>query len=122
MLSSVFYNLDFFYISQIIQCKTMFSCNDQIYFVVDSNLIQFNFNSLSSFWYPSYQIALLDLVAMLNCVEHIYHIHVQLEIKDTTDTARSASYLDLHLEIDSEGWLRTKQKRWFQFSIYEISI
>jgi hypothetical protein len=27
---------------------------------------------------------------------------------DTTDTARPASYLDLHLEIDSEGWLRTK--------------
>jgi hypothetical protein len=31
------------------------------------------------------------------------------EIMDTTDTDRSASYLDLHLEIDSEGvWLRTK--------------
>ena len=32
----------------------------------------------------------------------------ELEIKDTTDTDRSASYLDLHLEIDSEGRLRTK--------------
>jgi hypothetical protein len=32
----------------------------------------------------------------------------ELEIKDTTDTYRSASYLDLHLEIDSEGRLRTK--------------
>ena len=32
----------------------------------------------------------------------------ELEIKDTTDTARSASYLDLHLEIDNEGRLRTK--------------
>ena len=29
-----------------------------------------------------------------------------LEIEDTTDTDRSASYLDLHLEIDSEDWLR----------------
>jgi hypothetical protein len=28
--------------------------------------------------------------------------------KDATDTDRSASYLDLHLEIDSEGRLRTK--------------
>ena len=28
---------------------------------------------------------------------------IELEIKDTTDTDRSASYLDLHLEIDSEG-------------------
>jgi hypothetical protein len=30
------------------------------------------------------------------------------EIKDTTDADRSASYLDLHLEIDSEGRLRAK--------------
>ena len=33
---------------------------------------------------------------------------IELEIKDTTDTDRSASYLDLRLEIDSEGRLRTK--------------
>jgi hypothetical protein len=39
-------------------------------------------------------------------VDHIYSI--ELEIKDTTDIYRSASYLDLHLEIDSEGKLRTK--------------
>ena len=39
-------------------------------------------------------------------IDHIYPI--ELEIKDTTDTDRSASYLDLHLEIDSEGRLRTK--------------
>ena len=38
-------------------------------------------------------------------VDRIYPI--ELEIKDTTDTDRSASYLDLHLEIDSEGRLRT---------------
>ena len=35
-------------------------------------------------------------------VDRIYPI--ELEIKDTTD----ASYLDLHLEIDSKGRLRTK--------------
>jgi hypothetical protein len=29
--------------------------------------------------------------------------HIEHEIKDTTDIDRSASYLDLHLEIDSEG-------------------
>ena len=34
-------------------------------------------------------------------VDRIYSI--ELEIKDTTDTDRSASYFDLHLEIDSEG-------------------
>jgi hypothetical protein len=33
---------------------------------------------------------------------------IELEIKETTDTDTSASYLDLHLEIDSEGRLRTK--------------
>jgi hypothetical protein len=31
-------------------------------------------------------------------VDRIYPI--EFEIKDTTDTDRSASYLDLHLEID----------------------
>jgi hypothetical protein len=39
-------------------------------------------------------------------VDCIYPI--ELEIRDTTDTNRSASYLDLHLAIDSEGWLKTK--------------
>jgi hypothetical protein len=38
-------------------------------------------------------------------VDRIYPI--ELEIKNITDTDRSASYLDLHLEIDSEGRLRT---------------
>ena len=39
-------------------------------------------------------------------VELIYPI--ELEIKDTTDTVKSASYLDLHLESDNEGQLKTK--------------
>jgi hypothetical protein len=39
-------------------------------------------------------------------VDRIYPI--ELEIKDTTNADRSASYLGLHLEIDSEGLLRTK--------------
>ena len=39
-------------------------------------------------------------------VDRIYPI--ELEIKDITGTALPASYLDLHLEIDSEWWLRTK--------------
>jgi len=34
-------------------------------------------------------------------VDRIYPI--ELEIKDTTDTDRSASYIDLYLEIDNEG-------------------
>jgi hypothetical protein len=28
---------------------------------------------------------------------------IELDIKDVTNTNRSASYIDLHLEIDSEG-------------------
>ena len=39
-------------------------------------------------------------------VDCIYPI--ELEIKDTTDIDGSASYLDIHLEIVSEGQLRTK--------------
>ena len=39
-------------------------------------------------------------------VERFYPI--ELEIKDTTDTLNSASYLDLRLEIDNEGRLKTK--------------
>jgi hypothetical protein len=33
---------------------------------------------------------------------------IELEIKDITDTDTCASYIDLHLEIDSDGRLRTK--------------
>ena len=54
-------------------------------------------------------------------VDSIYPI--KLEIKDTTDTDRSASYLDLHLEIDSLGWLRTKlydQRDDFNFLIVKF--
>jgi hypothetical protein len=47
-------------------------------------------------------------------VDRIYHI--ELEIKDTTDTARSASYLGLILDINSD-----KKKR-FQFPHCELSI
>jgi hypothetical protein len=31
-----------------------------------------------------------------------------LEVKETTDTASSASFLDLYLEFDDSGQLRTK--------------
>jgi hypothetical protein len=55
-------------------------------------------------------------------VDRIYPI--ELEIKDTTDTDRSASYFDLHLEIDSEGRFRTKfydKKDDFNFPIVNFS-
>jgi hypothetical protein len=37
----------------------------------------------------------------------VHHVHTnELEINDTTDTGRYASYIDMHLKIDSEIWLR----------------
>jgi hypothetical protein len=61
----------------------------------------FNF----TFHYIDYVLSLNN--AMLgDFFDRIYPI--ELEIKDTTDTDRSASYLDLHIEIDSWGRLRTK--------------
>jgi hypothetical protein len=48
----------------------------------------------------------LNNVRLRDFVDRIYPI--ELEINDTTDTDRSTSNLDLHLEIDSEGRLRTK--------------
>jgi hypothetical protein len=37
-----------------------------------------------------------------------HSLPIGLEIKETTDTDRLASYLDLHPEIDSKGRLRMK--------------
>ena len=45
---------------------------------------------------------------------------IELEIKDTTDTTRSASYLDLHIESNSGARLRTKlynNRDYFNFPI-----
>ena len=56
-------------------------------------------------------------------VDHIYPI--ELEIKDTTDTAMSASYLNIQLEIDSYSRLRTKlydERIAFNFPNRELSI
>jgi hypothetical protein len=65
-----------------------------------------------------------DVVLSLNnsrfgdFVDRIYPI--ELDIKDTTDTDRSASYLDLYLEIDSKERLRTKlydKRDYFNFPV-----
>ena len=41
--------------------------------------------------------------------EYLQHIYPsELQIKETTDTARSASYLDIHLTIDDNGLLQSK--------------
>ena len=43
---------------------------------------------------------------LADLLSHLYPI--EIEIKDTTDIARSASYIDIDLGIDSEGRLKTK--------------
>jgi hypothetical protein len=53
-------------------------------------------------------------------VDCIYPI--KLEIKDTKYTARSVSYLDLHLEIDNERGLRTKfHDKWDDFNFQIVN-
>jgi len=63
-----------------------------------------------TFHYIIDDVLSLNNSRFVHCFDHIYPI--ELEIKDNTDTDMSASYLDLYLnlEIDtnSEGWLKTK--------------
>ena len=49
---------------------------------------------------------------------------IELEIKDTTDTAKSVSYFDIHLDIDNEDRLRTNftTKEMISISHCEFSI
>jgi hypothetical protein len=72
----------------------------------------------------NYTFRYIDDVLSLNnsrfgdIVDRFYPI--ELEIKDATDTDRSASHLDLHLEIDSQGQLRSKfndKRDYFNFPI-----
>ena len=41
--------------------------------------------------------------------------HPELEVKETTDTASSASFLDLYLEFDDSGQISTKSYDKLQF-------
>jgi len=44
-----------------------------------------------------------------------------MSLKDTTDTQKSASYLDLHLEIDNGGRLKTKLYDRLMTSLFQLS-
>jgi hypothetical protein len=44
-----------------------------------------------------------NLVILFRIIVYPNSRPIELEIKDTTDTAKSVSYLDLHLDIDSGG-------------------
>ena len=54
-----------------------------------------------------FQFRYIDDVMALNNSrfgDYLHHIYLnELEVKNTTDTKTSASYLDLHLEIDNGG-------------------
>jgi hypothetical protein len=50
----------------------------------------------------------IDAVLSLNNSRFSYYIYRIYVVKDTTDTQKYASYVYLHLEIDSEGRLKTK--------------
>jgi hypothetical protein len=81
-------------------------------FLAESERFYFLQNKISPFLAQGiiFTFRYIDDVLSLNnsrfgdFVDHIYPI--ELEIKDTTDTDRSDSFLDLHLEIDSEGRIR----------------
>jgi hypothetical protein len=60
----------------------------------------------------TYITCLHDVLSLNNStfgdnVDRIYSI--EFGIKETTDTARCVSYIDIHLKIDSEGRLRMKR-------------
>ena len=49
---------------------------------------------------------------------------IEIEVKNTTDTDRSASYIDLHLDVDSKGRLRTNfydKRDYFNFPIVNFT-
>ena len=65
----------------------------------------------------------LNISRFGDIVDRIYPI--ELEIKDTTDTDRSASYFDLYFKLDSEGWLRTKlydKREDFNFPTFHLYV
>ena len=53
-------------------------------------------------------------------IDRIYPI--ELEIKDTTDTDTSASYLDIYLETDSEERLRTPYDKRADFNLLIVNL
>ena len=60
----------------------------------------------------NFSVRYIDDVLSLNNSRFSDYLHLiypkELEIKDTTDSPKSACYLDFHLAIDSRGKLQTK--------------
>ena len=70
----------------------------------------------------------IDDVMSLNNSRFCEHLHLiypnELEVKDTTDTQRYASYLDIHLDIDNRRRLKTNlyEKRGYDFPFQIVNI
>ena len=70
------------------------------------------------FYVPLYRVLSLNNSKFGDYFDRIYSIEL-----DTTETEKFASYLDLHLESDSKGGLRTKiYEKDDRFSDFKLSI
>ena len=59
----------------------------------------------------------LSNLMFVDYVDRIYPIELEI-IKDITDTDRSDSYIDLHIQIDSNGQLKTTYyNKWDDFNV-----
>ena len=89
---------------------SVFVCG-RLYFMQDQKNIKNTVRSLNFTFRYIYDTLLLNNTTLCDCIDRFYPI--DLAIKDTTDTARSASYLELHLQVDSEGrlWAKPYDKR-----------
>jgi hypothetical protein len=83
------------------------------------NMLVRSFNFMLRY---TYNVISLNNSKFCNYVDSIYPI--VLEIKDSIDTTRFASYLDIHLGIENEGrlWAKLCDKRYdFSFFIVNFS-
>ena len=70
---------------------------------------------------------MIDVLSLNNSQFHDYMQLIypnELEVKDTTDTQRYASYLDIHLDIDNRRRLKTNlyEKRGYDFPFQIVNI
>jgi len=105
-LNSRSYSPQFHNCSQLI--AELFLHADEIDFL--QGLLKNNDRKLAQTFNRSFRY--IDDVLSLNNSRFVNYLHRiypnELEVKDTTDTQKSDSFLDLHLEKDNEGRLKTK--------------
>ena len=90
--------MSFFFILSIMWCSLY---ADFIHEILKENEKKLTWSFNFKFRYIDDVLSLNTFYDFVNCIYVI-----ELEIKDTTDTAKTTSYFVLHLDIDSEGPLR----------------